>query len=233
MESITVKELDFTVRRSTRRRTLEITVDRNGELRLAAPEDAPESAMRQFIEQKRFWIYTKLAEKEELRHQVPKKRYVNGEGFLYLGRSYRLKLVDDQNEPLKLVNGWFHLRRELAKEGRTHFIAWYTRRGRKWLQRKVAEHAPRLDVHPTEVRVQDLGYRWGSCGRNKRIYFHWKAILLPRAIAEYVVVHELVHLHYPHHTDAFWKYLEHALPDFETRRKWLGRNGMRVEGISS
>lgn len=231
MESLTHDDLTFSVRRSGRRRTLEITVDRDGELRLAAPEGAPDSAMREFVDQKRFWIYKKLAEKAELRHEVPKKRYVNGEGFLYLGRSYRLKLVESQEEPLKLVNGRFQLKRELADAGRKHFIAWYTRRGQAWLHGKVTEHAPRLNVHSTEVRVQGLGYRWGSCGRNNRLYFHWKTILLPRPIAEYVVVHELVHLVHPHHTPTFWLQLERLLPDYERKKHWLAANGIGIEGL--
>lgn len=35
------------------------------------------------------------------------------------------------------------------------------------------------------------------------LYFHWKTILLPAHIAEYVVVHELVHLHEPNHSAEF------------------------------
>ena len=81
------------------------------------------------------------------------------------------------------------------------------------------------------VRVQDLGYRWGSCGKGGWLYFHWKTILLPARIVEYVVVHELAHLHEPHHTPAFWLRVERALPDFERRRAWLSERGMAVEGV--
>ena len=46
------------------------------------------------MREKRFWIYTQLAEKERLHKAVPTKSFVDGEGFPYLGRSYRLRLVD-------------------------------------------------------------------------------------------------------------------------------------------
>ena len=54
---------------------------------------------------------------------------------------------------------------------------------------------------------------------------------LPARIAEYVVAHELVHLHESHHTPEFWLRLERAMPDFEQRKVWLAENGMSVEGV--
>lgn len=231
MTEFHVDDLAFVVRRSPRRKTLQITVDRGGELVLAAPESAGQSQLEDFVREKRYWIYTKLAEKALLQKPIPRKEYVDGEGFLYLGRSYRLKLVDGQEEALKLVGGRFRLRRDLTDQGRTQFIRWYSERGRDWLSTKVSEHARRMEVHPSVVKVQELGYRWGSCGKADCLYFHWKTILLPRPIAEYVVIHELAHLRHPHHTPEFWQSLERALPDFERRRQWLAAHGMDVEGI--
>lgn len=231
MTQLHVDELALEVRYSSRRKTMEITVDRGGELVIAAPDSAPESRLREFVREKRYWIYQKLTEKAELQQPVPRKEFVDGEGFLYLGRSYRLQLVDHQDEPLKLINGRFRLRWDLAHDGRNQFIAWYCARGRDWLQRKVREHATRMEVEPAGVRVQDLGYRWGSCGKGAWLYFHWKTILLPRPIAEYVAIHELAHLHVPHHTPAFWRRIERVLPDCQKRRVWLAAHGMEVEGL--
>ena len=79
--------------------------------------------------------------------------------------------------------------------------------------------------------MRDLGYRWGSCGKGGRLHFHWKTILLPATIAEYVVVHEMMHLHEPHHTPQFWLRLERAMPDFERRKTWLAEHGTQVEEL--
>lgn len=119
----------------------------------------------------------------------------------------------------------------MLPDARDTFIRWYSDRGRAWLTEKVKALAPPMDVHPTEIRVQDLGYRWGSCGKGNRVYFHWKTMLLPRPIAEYVVVHELVHIHEPHHTPAFWARLERAMPDFDRRKAWLAKHGRDVEAL--
>ncbi len=226
-----VDDLQFEVRRSARRKTLQITVEREGELVLAAPLDVGEDALRAFVVEKRFWIYTKLAEKDRLQRQVPRKEFVDGEGFLYLGRSHRLKLVDEQDAPLKLVTGRFCLRRDELPSAREHFIRWYSERARAWLAGRVTEYQSRMEVTPAGVKVQELGYRWGSCGKGDWLYFHWKTILLPARIAEYVAVHEIAHLHEPHHTPAFWLRVERAMPDYAQRKAWLAEHGMDVEGI--
>lgn len=231
VESLRIEDLQFSVRRSARRRTMQITVERNGELRLCAPPEVDEAGLRAFVLEKRFWIYTKLAEKDRLQRQAPRKEFVGGEGFLYLGRSYRLKLVDAQDVPLKLTGGRFCLRRDAQPAAREHFIRWYSHRARVWLSERVAEYQSRLEASPAGVKVQDLGYRWGSCGKGDWLYFHWKAVLLPARIAEYVVVHEIAHLHEPHHTPAFWLRVERAMPDYAQRKAWLAEHGIDVEGL--
>jgi predicted metal-dependent hydrolase len=226
-----VDDLHLAVRRSARRKTLQITVERSGDLIVSAPPDVSEARLRRFVREKRFWIYTKLAEKDRLQRVVMQKEFVGGEGFLYLGRSYRLKLVADQNVPLKLVNGRFSLRQDALPAAREHFVRWYSERARIWLAGKVDEYRSRMEVRPAGVRVQDLGYRWGSCGKGDWLYFHWKTILLPARIAEYVMVHEIAHLHEPHHTPGFWLRVERAMPDYAQRKAWLAEHGIDVEGI--
>ncbi len=79
---IQVDDLQFTLRRSARRRTMQITVERTGELVLSAPPEVDIERLRAFVNEKRFWIYTKLAEKDRLQRPVPRKEFVGGEGFV-------------------------------------------------------------------------------------------------------------------------------------------------------
>ncbi len=231
MDSLIVDELRFEVRRSPRRTSMQITVDRGGELVLSAPDSCPERTMAAFVREKRVWIFTKLAEKEALWRLAPPKQYVSGEGFPYLGRSYRLLLVSEQDVPVRLAQGRFMLRRRDADEGRRHMVAWYATHARRWITRGVQRYEARLGVQPHGVVVQDLGYRWGSCGKSGKLYFHWRSILLPPRIVDYIVVHELVHLREPHHTPEFWKQLERAMPDFAVRKEWLAENAHHVDAV--
>jgi predicted metal-dependent hydrolase len=228
---LVVDDLRIGVQRSAHRRTMQITVERTGQLVISAPPEVDESVLLEFIRDKRFWIYTKLAERDQLHRSVPKKSFVDGEGFLYLGRTHRLRVVPDQDVALKLSNGRFLLRHDSVPLGREQLVAWYVEKARHWLTSRVLERANAMGVRPAGVRVQDLGYRWGSCGKGDCLYFHWKTILLPARIALYVVVHEMAHLHEPHHTPQFWLRVEREMPDFAQRKAWLAGHGMDVEGI--
>lgn len=224
-ETLTVDDLTFEVHRSDRRRTVEITVDRGGELRIAAPPGIETKVMVDFVREKRFWLYTKLAEKESRRQPGAGKTLVSGEGFWYLGRSYRLLIVDEQDGPLKLRAGRFRLRRSSLSEGRRCFVHWYTEHARAWLGRRATAWAGRMGLAPSSLEVRDLGYRWGSCGASGSVNFHWAVILLPPSIIDYVIVHELAHLEEPHHTPAFWQRVARTLPEYEQRKRWLAEHG--------
>jgi len=82
-------------------------------------------------------------------------------------------------------------------------------------------------VEPLYVQMRDLSYRWGSCSPCSSLNFHWRVILLPPHIVEYLVAHELAHLAEPHHDPRFWARLERAMPDFAERKGWLAENGWR------
>lgn len=231
MSTLKVNDLCFEVRRSQQRRALEITVDRGGELILSAPPDVADVTLRDFVQRKRMWVYKQLARKEALSRTTQHKVFVEGEDFTYLGRTYRLRLVDECDVAVKLQGGRFVMPKALASTGREHLIRWYCERAGPWLWSKVQDYASRMEVTPAGIRVQDLGYRWGSCGKGALLYFHWKTILLPARIAEYVVVHEMAHLLEQHHTPEFWRRVERAMPDYERRKVWLAVRGMEVEGL--
>lgn len=127
--------------------------------------------------------------------------------------------------------GRFCIRRASLPRAVEIFTSWYTRKAQGWFEREVASQANRMGVEIRELKVQDLGYRWGSFGAGGRISFHWKAILLPPRIAQYVVIHELAHGHYPDHSPKFWMTVEQHLPDWGQRKSWLAEHGIQVEGI--
>ena len=117
------------------------------------------------------------------------------------------------------------MHRDALPQAAEHFIEWYRSRGQAWLQQRVARLAARLVVEPGEVIVRDLGFRWGSCGKEGDLYFHWRIACLPPRFIDYVVVHELAHLHEAHHNDDYWRRVARAMPDYGERKRWLAENG--------
>lgn len=230
-ETLSLEGLNFTIHRSARRRTVGITVERDGDLSVAIPDQADLAQVEKTVRGKLFWVFTKLAEKALLFQPSPEREYVSGAGFYYLGRSYRLLLVDDQGENgaarLRLVNGRFTLRRQDQANAASLFIRWYTDHAREWIGRRVKELAIRTGKLPERVRILDLGNRWGSCSAEGGLNFHWRTIRLPPSLVEYIVAHELVHLLEPRHDAAFWTRLERVMPDYRERKRALAEQGGR------
>lgn len=232
-EQLQIGSLTFQVRRSERRKTIGITVDRDGSLILRAPFACLDEQLERVAKEKLLWTYSKLAEKKLLFRPACPKKFINGEGFYYLGQSYRLLLIDRQPvrnriPPLSLQDNWFMLRRDERSRAEQHFVAWYTHQARRWLRMRVARLAARVDVQPQGIDVRRLGFRWGSCSPKGQLNFHWRTILLPPEMIDYIIVHELVHLREPRHSLEFWRRVERIIPDYIQRKNWLFENGGRL-----
>jgi predicted metal-dependent hydrolase len=229
-EVLRVGGLDFLVRRSERRKTIGITIERDGSLVVVLPAGCEVAEAESAIHRKLTWVHTKLATKDDLRVSPRPKEYVTGEGHYYIGRSYRLQLTDPTeteklHPPLRLDHGRFVLRRDERERAAEHFERWYIEHGLPHIQRKVILFSERFGAAPTSVVVRDLGFRWGQCSANGELAFHWRTVLLPLPIVEYVVVHELAHLFVGHHSMEYWALVERVMPDFERRRQRLAVDG--------
>ncbi len=224
---LVVGGLDFEVQLSSVRRSIGITVDRDGSLIVNAPCDCDEVDLAAFAYQKRMWVYKKLAEKDLLLSHRSTKEFVSGEGFTYLGRSHRLLVADRHAGAGKLERGRLVMRRDVAVSDQREcaMIDWYRMRASQWLPRRMEPWARRLGVEPGPLDVRDLGYRWGSLGKHNRVNFHWATIQLPPMLVYYVIVHELAHIEEPNHTNAFWGRVERAMPAFERTKHELTRIG--------
>ncbi len=230
MEKIEIKGLSIRVLRSPRRKTVELSVERDGQIVLRAPESAERERLERLAGEKLIWIYRQLGRKEEALHRLPKKEFVSGEGFYYRGRKYRLKLIDEpqegrKEESLVFRQGRFWMPRELAVKGREIFVWWYGRQAGEWISKRLRLLRNRAGVKPSSVEIRDLGFRWGSCTRSGKLLFHWRLILLPPERIDYLIAHELVHLHEHNHSPAFYERLRRAAPEWERQEDWLRLNG--------
>jgi hypothetical protein len=227
----TVSDISFEIVRS-KRATADIVIEPDGRVMVRAPEAITEDRIDALVDTKRYWIYKNLAEWRDLNAARVPREYRNGEGFLYLGRSYRLALVSDQEIALQLKNGRFCLRRDIVDTGsadapKAAFRDYYIDMGMKRLSDRVTYFAPKVGVKPGGVAVRELGNRWANCSTAGEIAFHWKCMMAPPTIIDYITVHELCHLHHLDHTDAFWNEVDKVMPAYRERKEWL-----RVHGAS-
>ena len=227
-EELIIDELTFTINHSVQRKSLAITIERDGTLSVSVPASCPTETIENYVKQKLLWVYTKLSERESYAQPVREREYVNGEGFYYLGRSYRLLITVTETSktvPLKYWNGRFYLAPNALLEAPHYFARWYSDHALVWIQKRAPDFINRIGIKPQAIQIRDLKYRWASCSASGTLNFHWRAILLPPLIIDYLIVHEMMHLREPEHSDTFWQRVERILPDYADRKRWLAEEG--------
>lgn len=90
----------------------------------------------------------------------------------------------------------------------------------------VRASAERYGFTYTGISIRAQTTRWGSCSSRGRLSFQYRLALIDSALMEYVVVHELVHTRFMHHGPAFWACVEGILPDYQSLRARLRKEGL-------
>ena len=223
-------DLNYTIKRSSKRRKLTITVERDRRVVVHAPESTPETAIRKIVESKRQWIYEKVkhTQKYERLPHPPGKELVNGESTLYLGREYQIEIVATESKEIKfeqrflipnsLVGGQKHVLRD-----------WYKKQAKRKILPKVESFAATLGVNVAKAQIMDSRFRWGSCTVRNNVNLNWRLIKAPMFVIEYVIVHELAHLIEANHTPRFWSIVRTHSPTAEKARTWLRDHGQILE----
>ena len=231
LKQLVVGDLVLQVAPPSGRKTIEIVVERDASLTLKAPPTVTVHRAERFVKAKRQWVFRKLADKDALTGPSVTKQFVEGEGFAYLGRNYRLTLTADPTAGVRLQAGRFHLSATRAHEGAGLMRSWYADVGGQWLQRRVRPWAARLGEQHVHVEVRDLGYRWGSARPTdgpQRINLHWATLQLPPTLIDYVLVHELAHLRELNHTPAFWSTVARLMPTYAQQKSVLDTVGRTI-----
>lgn len=226
-----VRDIDYQLLAGTDRKTTDIVIERNGIITVRSPKHLTPEQVDAVVESKRLWIYRNLAEWQDLNTSHIEREWVNGETFLYLGRCYRLTLVSEQNEPVKLKQGRFCLRQDLLmnNSAKAALQEFYCQKGQQRLTERVNYFAPKVGVSPAAVKVKELGFKWALCGKNGDLFFHWKCMMAPLKIIDYIIVHELCHFHYRDHDSRFWNEVDKLMPDFQERKNWLKQHGASLD----
>jgi predicted metal-dependent hydrolase len=181
--------------------------------------------LAQLITAKGPWLQAKSRERAETGPPRPPRELVTGEGLPYLGRSYRLLIVDKAPRLVSLKRGRLELRRDGLDDGTRQLVQWYRQAGESWLRKRVFPWVQRMSTDLSQLRVLPLGYRWGSCSHDGTVNIHWATMQLSPDLVDYVLVHELAHVRYPDHGVAFWRAVDRAMPGWEGRRARLKKAG--------
>lgn len=212
------------------RRTLEIAVEPDASVVVVAPPDAGIEAIEARLRKRAGWIMRQQRYFMQFLPRTPERHFVAGETHLYLGRQYRLKLVPDTGEGVKLIRGFIMVparrphRAELVRES---VEDWYWERARIKLAERVEINLGRFPdpeaFRPRGLTIRLLRKRWGSMSPAGRLLLNRRLIQAPVDAIDYVITHELCHVAAPHHGAAFQALLDRVLPDWKHRKARLER----------
>ena len=152
---------------------------------------------------------------------------VSGENFEYLGRSYRLKVIESAQEFVKLTNGYLclHIKdRDNITKKKKLINSWYKAKAQLYIMKLVRQYQKIVQKDIERISIRTMKTRWGSCNPKKSyINFNIDLIKKSRLAIEYVVFHELAHLLHYNHDARFYNYLTTYMPDWQSRKKQLSK----------
>ena len=208
----------------SKRKTISLQVSDNATLIVRAPFKVSDEIINRVILKHSNWIEKKKKEIQARDLKFAKKEFVNGEGILYLGDYYRLRLVEKQEIPLDFENG-FYLSKDYLVGAKGIFIDWYKERAYEKISERVRWYAQKRGFKYNRINITNAPKRWGSCSCRNNLNFSWRLIMAPLTVVDYVIVHELVHLDEKNHSTAFWNKVKMLMTDYKKHQEWLKKNG--------
>jgi predicted metal-dependent hydrolase len=220
------ERIEFRLRKS-KRKTLAITVRPDTSVLVTAPQGADLEAVKAKVRKRAVWIRQQRRFFEQYFPPMPPRRYVSGETHRYLGRQYRLKVVEAAKGSVKLKGRfiWVETPHRLDS-GRVRRMveAWYLEHARAAFARSLTACLPGLHGRVSgapRLHLRRMPKRWGSWTRRGAIYLNPELVRAPMSCIDYVVTHELCHLVHGNHGNEFFALLRTTMPDWERRKARL------------
>jgi predicted metal-dependent hydrolase len=221
------RSIDFTVIRSDRK-TLEIAVEPDATVVISAPLDASIDRILARVRRRAAWVQRQQRFFAQYVPRTPDRQFISGETHLYLGRQYRLKVVSNATETVKLIRGF------IVVESKTPECLEITRDlvNRWYKSRAFVKFAERLELNllrfpdsesfrPNTIMIRSLRQRWGSMSPSCGLLLNRRLIQAPIDAIDYVITHELCHIAEPQHNSKFFQLLSRILPDWQRRKERL------------
>ncbi len=203
------------------RKTMEIAVCPDSSVVVKAPVDASKELIEKKLAKRARWIVRQMNYFGQFNPKTPVRCYVSGETHLYLGRQYRLKLIHDPENSVRLTRGCFYVTaRDAANPDMVRELldAWYLEKAGEQFSKSIDRCWVKLKgyaVARPHVSIRRMQKRWGSLSDKGTITLNRDLIRAPRECIDYVVTHELCHLIYRDHSPEFYSLLESIIPGWE------------------
>lgn len=214
------RTIDYTLLYSNRK-TMEIAVCPDSSVVVKVPLDTSNELVEKKLRMRARWIVRQKNYFGQFNPKTPVRSYVSGETHLYLGRQYRLKVVQGLENSVRLARGYFfvttsdtpgpEMTRELLE-------TWYLEKAREQFSKSLDRCCLKLKDHAVarpHLSIRRMQKRWGSLSDKGTMTLNRDLIRAPRECIDYVVTHELCHLICRDHSPEFYTLLESVIPGWE------------------
>jgi predicted metal-dependent hydrolase len=217
------------------RKTLGISVLPDSSVIVTSPEGKEIELVKSKVKQRASWILKQQDYFQNYSNLKTERQYVSGESHYYLGRQYRLKIIEDSQESVKFQKGYIFVKvSEKKNKERIKVLLdeWYLEKARQRFRKQLKEcwgKVRKYEIAFPKLYIRKMSKRWGTCGTSNNVYLNPNLIKTPSICIEYVIIHELCHLKSPYHNKAFFDLLEKILPDWEKRKSKLEMIGQYLD----
>ena len=220
------KQIDFRLEYSDRK-SLGITVTPDLNVLVKAPATTSLEKVKEKLRKKAPWIIRQQSFFLSFHPKTPARKFVGGETHLYLGRQYRLKILQSRLESVKLKGKFIEVTTADKAKAKELVNEWYLQNAKaKFLAiaKPLIDNFRKHKVEPGSIVLREMSTRWGSCTAKGKIILNPELIKAPKGCIEYVIIHELCHLIHHDHTQKFIDLQTREMKDWE---KWK----MKLEKI--
>ena len=220
------REITFQIIYSERK-TLGITVSPDQKVVVKAPLNASLDNIKEKVLKKAPWIIKQQNLFISFHPISPEKQFIGGESHLYLGRQYRLKIILQKKESVRLKGQFIEVAIKSKSRVKNLVNEWYMYQARRKLieiAMPLIEKFGKYNVTLDSILLRKMPTRWGSCTPKGKILLNPELIRAPKGCIEYVIIHELCHLVHHNHSQKFIDLQTKEMPDWE---KWK----MKLEKI--
>ncbi len=216
--------VSYVIKRSAKAKYARLEVRPRTGLAVVVPRAYELGRIPDLLNEKRRWILDKLAKCGHIRLPSTEAEVKSGDTIPYLGQKLRVikRKNHEQADSIKVEGKRLvvslkstRIRLNLVLEG------WYRREADKLIRKRVDELCPKLGVTYGQLTVRGTKTRWGSCSQKGNLNFNWKLLMVPEAVIDYVMIHELAHLKEMNHSKEFWHLVAQHCPQWRKYRKWL------------
>ncbi|MFN0213621.1 MAG: M48 family metallopeptidase [Saprospiraceae bacterium] len=206
---------------------------------LRLPITAGESMIREYLQIVQKWVEQQFETQPYYREAFLGRQFQDGDVLVVGERRYSvsLNLKDRATSTAKLVGD------TICMELNEKLNSWQRTRTAKTLLSRIvakdfqAEISRRVEqmnasTFRQPIRSVNLKYNhsnWGSCSRSGNVNLSTRLLFAPKAVQDYVILHELAHLIEMNHSDRFWALIERFMPNYTEAEKWLKANRSKCD----